>query len=97
MILAGTGANIRIHNVVFVATQAFIGCMIARSIPPSILREAVMQRLPRGSYILTYNGFGGRMPKSYEELRIDETLPSLLRLWRKHREGPARDFHEGVF
>jgi predicted RNA methylase len=59
--------------------------------------EALMQMLPRGSYILSYNGFGGRMPTTYVELRVDDSLPSVLRLWQKQREGIARDFHDGVF
>jgi predicted RNA methylase len=58
--------------------------------------EALLQALPRGRYVLTYNGFGGRVPKSYEELRVDDTLPSVLRLWQKQREGSAREFHDGA-
>ena len=33
--------------------------------------------------ILTYNGFGGRMPSSYELVRVDWKLAGVLRLWRK--------------
>lgn len=43
MILASAGGRIRVNDTVFVATQAFIGCMIARAIPPSILHEVAMK------------------------------------------------------
>lgn len=39
--------------------------------------------LPEGTYVFTYNGFGGSLPDSYSELRSDHGLPSVLRLWRK--------------
>jgi len=38
---------------------------------------------PVGTYVLTYNGFGGELPCTYEELRSERELPSVLRLWRK--------------
>jgi len=41
--LASAGARIRVKDTVFAATQAVIGCMIGRSIPVSILHEAIMQ------------------------------------------------------
>jgi len=43
MVVASAGARIRVHNTVFSATQAIIGCMIARAIPVSILHEAAAQ------------------------------------------------------
>jgi membrane AbrB-like protein len=43
MVLASAGGQIRVHNTVFIGTQAVIGCMIARSMPASILNEAAMQ------------------------------------------------------
>ena len=43
MVLASAGGRIRVNNTVFIATQAFIGCMIARAIPASILSEVAMQ------------------------------------------------------
>jgi hypothetical protein len=45
--------------------------------------EALFQGAPVGTYVLTYNGFGGRLPPDYEALRVDRTLPNMLRLWRK--------------
>ena len=43
-----------------------------------------------GTYLIKYNGFGGRVPTSYDLLRVDRELPCVLRLWRKVREQPAR-------
>jgi predicted RNA methylase len=36
-----------------------------------------------GTYLLTYNGFGGQVPASYQEIRAERDLPNVLRLWRK--------------
>jgi SAM-dependent methyltransferase len=38
---------------------------------------------PEGTIVLTYNGFGGLMPASYEACRVDRELPCVLRMWRK--------------
>src|SRR5258706_50552 len=40
IVLACAGGRIRVNGTVFAATQALIGCMIARAIPVSILHEA---------------------------------------------------------
>jgi O-methyltransferase len=45
--------------------------------------EAMLQSAPAGTYLLTYNGFGGRVPHTYERVRIDRDLPSVLCLWRQ--------------
>jgi hypothetical protein len=42
-----------------------------------------LRSLPSGAYVLTYNGFGGRLPRSYAEVRVDRELPNPLRLSRK--------------
>jgi len=36
-----------------------------------------------GTYVLTYNGFGARLPPAYSEVRVDRELPNALRLWKK--------------
>jgi SAM-dependent methyltransferase len=36
-----------------------------------------------GSYVLTYNGLGGKLPAGYQTVCIDRELPHVLRLWRK--------------
>ncbi len=45
--------------------------------------EDLLRGVPVGTWILTYNGFGGRMPASYELVRVDWKLCGVLRLWRK--------------
>ena len=50
--------------------------------------EQLLRRAPTGTYVLTYNGFGGQVPASYEEIRVDRKLPNALRLWRKTRRMP---------
>jgi SAM-dependent methyltransferase len=45
--------------------------------------QDVFRRAPPGTLVLTYNGFGGLMPASYEACRIDRELPCVLRMWRK--------------
>jgi hypothetical protein len=52
--------------------------------------EDLLRDVPAGTWILTCNGFGGRMPASYELARVDWELPGVLRLWRKRR--PCRFF-----
>ena len=47
--------------------------------------EQQLGALPRGTYLLTYNGFGGTAPGCYSELRVDRELPCVLRMWRKTR------------
>ena len=48
--------------------------------------EDLLRSVPPGTWILTYNGFGGRMPASYELVRVDWKLRGVLRLWRKRRD-----------
>jgi hypothetical protein len=38
---------------------------------------------PAGTYVLTYNGFGGALPPSYSRVRVDTEPPNPLCLWRK--------------
>jgi SAM-dependent methyltransferase len=45
-----------------------------------MLRHARM-----GTVVITYNGFGGLMPSSFEPCRVDRELPCVLRMWRKLR------------
>ena len=48
--------------------------------------EDLLRRAPVGTWILTYNGFGGRVPAGYELVRVDWELRGVLRLWRKQRD-----------
>lgn len=43
--------------------------------------EAFLDQRPAGTYVLIYNGFGGRMPTGYRSIRADYDLPNVLRLW----------------
>jgi SAM-dependent methyltransferase len=36
-----------------------------------------------GTYVLTYNGLGAKLPASYKRVRTDRELPNVLCLWRK--------------
>jgi predicted RNA methylase len=42
-----------------------------------------------GTYVVKYNGFGARMPASYEQILVDREQPNVLRLWRKKRSQAA--------
>jgi predicted RNA methylase len=50
--------------------------------------EQLLRRAPTGTYVLTYNGFGGQVPASYKQIRVDRKLPNALLLWRKERSTP---------
>ncbi len=43
----------------------------------------LLQQAPRDTYLLTYNGFGGVVPSTYEEICVDRELPNVLRMWRQ--------------
>jgi hypothetical protein len=45
--------------------------------------HSLLTRAPAGTYVLTYNGFGARLPPSYSKIRVDRELPNTLCLWRK--------------
>jgi SAM-dependent methyltransferase len=47
------------------------------------LAEALLERAPVGTCLLTYNGFGGVVPPDYQKVRLDRELPNVLRMWRK--------------
>ena len=42
-------------------------------------------RAPKGTYVLTYNGIGAELPRSFTEVRVARDLPCALKLWRKGR------------
>lgn len=54
--------------------------------------ERMLREAPTGTYLLTYNGFGGMVPDSYSEVRVDRELPCVLRMWRKSAGSPRRPF-----
>jgi hypothetical protein len=47
--------------------------------------EGLLASAPVGTYVMTYNGFGGIIPDDYDEVRIDLELPCVLRMARRQR------------
>lgn len=47
--------------------------------------EAMFRRAPLGTYVITYNGFGGELPDTYAQIRVDREMPNVLRMWKKTR------------
>jgi SAM-dependent methyltransferase len=54
--------------------------------------EDLLRRMPVGTCVVTYNGFGGRVPDSFVEVHVDRTQPNLLRMWRKERATGSGSF-----
>jgi SAM-dependent methyltransferase len=52
-----------------------------------VAAERMLRGAPVGTHLLTYNGFGGMVPDSYAEVRVDRELPCVLRMWRKNQPG----------
>lgn len=50
------------------------------------LMEGFLEQVKVGTYVIKYNGFGGRMPPSFRPVRVDHELPNFLRLWRKDEQ-----------
>jgi SAM-dependent methyltransferase len=50
---------------------------------------ALLSRAPAGTFVITYNGYGGTIPPGYEQIDVAARLPGTLRLWKKHEEAPA--------
>ena len=46
--------------------------------------NAMLSRAPIGTFVITYNGFGGKIPAHYEQIDVATRLPGTLRLWKKH-------------
>jgi hypothetical protein len=49
--------------------------------------DRLIRLSPVGTTVLTYNGFGRRMPECCDLLHLEWALPGALRLWRKQRDG----------
>lgn len=60
-------------------------CSDARRTHDVAAAEQLLRRAAVGTWVLTFNGFGGRMPGGYDLVRVDWELPGALRLWRKTR------------
>jgi hypothetical protein len=51
--------------------------------------EYLLSRMPTGVHFITYNGYGGRVPDSFELVHAKVAGQNLLRLWRKARKDSA--------
>lgn len=54
--------------------------------------EQLLEAAPVGTYVMTYNGFGGSIPGDFEQVRVDRELPCVLRMARK-TAGPRTSLH----
>jgi hypothetical protein len=43
----------------------------------------LLTQAPVGTFAVTYNGFGAKLPPTYEQLDVVLRLPGTLRLWKK--------------
>ncbi|HEX4353409.1 MAG TPA: methyltransferase domain-containing protein [Polyangiales bacterium] len=46
---------------------------------------ALLRRSPIGTCLITYNGFGGKVPGGYRRVRSDDRLPNMLQVWQRAR------------
>ena len=54
--------------------------------------EGWLDRAKAGTSVVTFHGFGGRMPDTYSLVRQKASRGGTLRLWTKRRSGRARGF-----
>lgn len=47
-----------------------------------------LARAPAGTVVITYNGYGGTFPRSYEQVDVDVSFRGALRLWKQR--SPSR-------
>ncbi len=52
--------------------------------------NALLARAPLGTIVITYNGFGGKVPVGYEQIDVATRLPGTLRLWKKQDRAESR-------
>jgi SAM-dependent methyltransferase len=64
------------------------------------ISERLLRAMPLGTYVVTYNGYGGKVPDSFDLLRAKVAGVNMLRLWRKMREhddgGYWREFEDST-
>lgn len=46
---------------------------------------ALLSGARHGTFVITFNGFGGSVPAGYEQIDVAARLPGTLRLWKKER------------
>jgi hypothetical protein len=47
--------------------------------------EQILEGARKGTFVVTYNGFGGKLPASYSEVKVTRELPNVLRVSCKVR------------
>lgn len=45
--------------------------------------ERLLTEVPLGTFLITYNGFGGHMPPTFRQLRLEQVHRNELQLWEK--------------
>jgi SAM-dependent methyltransferase len=50
------------------------------------LAEELLRNAAIGTHLITFSGFGGLVPRTYSEVRVDWSLTSILRMWKKTSE-----------
>jgi len=45
--------------------------------------ERTLAGMPLGTFLITYNGFGGQVPPTFRRVRVDRDLPNVLVMWEK--------------
>jgi len=55
-------------------------CIEARRTYDVAAAERLLRRAAVGTWVLTFNGFGGRIPEGYDLTRVDWELPVALRM-----------------
>jgi len=45
--------------------------------------ERMLTEVPFGTFLITYNGFGGHVPPTFREVAVDRAQPNVLQMWEK--------------
>jgi hypothetical protein len=45
--------------------------------------EHMLAGMPPGTFLITYNGFGGQVPPTFRRVRVARDLPNVLSVWEK--------------
>lgn len=58
--------------------------------------EDMLRSAATGTYLVTYNGFGGRVPATYLEVCVDREMPNVLRAWKKTSDSSTDAEHPPI-
>jgi len=70
------------------ALESEAHCRSGRVYNDLVAAQRLLDEAPAATWVMTLNGFGGRMPRDYELIRADGDLPAPLRLWKKRARRP---------